>query len=114
MLASFCKWAVTKKFRDYLLGSKFTVYTDNNPLTYIQTNKLGASQICWLRELALFDFNILYRLSKTNKATEALSWHPGNPDCEMESASDNDSEDPVMLSYAAICDLASNIMAGLL
>ena len=39
------KWAVTEKFRDYLLGSKFTVYTDNNPLAYIQTSKLGASQI---------------------------------------------------------------------
>ena len=26
------KWAVTKKFRDYLLGSKFNVYTDNIPL----------------------------------------------------------------------------------
>ena len=26
------KWVVTEKFRDYLLGSKFTVYTDNNPL----------------------------------------------------------------------------------
>ena len=33
------KWAVTEKFRDYLLGSKFTVYTDNNPLAYIQTSK---------------------------------------------------------------------------
>ena len=47
------KWAVTKTFRDYLLGSKFTVYTDNNPLAYIQTSKLGASQIRWLSELAL-------------------------------------------------------------
>ena len=54
------KWAVTKKFRDYLLGLKFTVYTDNNPLAYIQTSKLGASQICWLRKLALFNFNIIY------------------------------------------------------
>ena len=24
------KWSVCKKFKDYLLGSKFTVYTDNN------------------------------------------------------------------------------------
>ena len=37
------KWAVSKKFRDYLLGLKFTVYTDNNPLAYIQTRKLGVS-----------------------------------------------------------------------
>ena len=28
------KWAVTeKKFHDYLLGSQFQVYMDNNPLT---------------------------------------------------------------------------------
>ena len=42
------KWAVTEKFRDYLLGSKFTAYTDNNSLAYDQTSKLGASKICWL------------------------------------------------------------------
>ena len=36
------KWAVTEKFRDYLLGSKFTVYTDNNPLAYVKESKLGA------------------------------------------------------------------------
>ena len=39
------KWAVTENFRDYLLGSQFQVYTDNNPLTYIMESKLGASQI---------------------------------------------------------------------
>ena len=54
------KWAVTEKFQDYLLGSWFQVYMDNNPLTYIQESKLGASQIRWLRELALFDFTIKY------------------------------------------------------
>ena len=35
------KWAVAEKFRDYLIGTKFTVYTDNNPLSYLQTAKLG-------------------------------------------------------------------------
>ena len=36
------KWSVCKKFRDYLIGSKFTVLTDNNPLTYVRTSRLGA------------------------------------------------------------------------
>ena len=103
------KWAVTKKFRDYLLGSKFTVYTDNNPLVYVQASKLGASQICWLGELALFDFNIIYRLGKTNQATDALSWHP-EPNCKLESDSDSNSDDPVMLLYATICTIIEPVL----
>ena len=31
------KWAICDKFRDYLIGSKFTVLTDNNPLMYVHT-----------------------------------------------------------------------------
>ena len=38
------KWSVCEKFKDYLLGSKFTVFTDNNPLVYVKTSKLGAAQ----------------------------------------------------------------------
>ena len=29
------KWAVVEKFHEYLYGSTFSAYTDNNPLTYI-------------------------------------------------------------------------------
>ena len=54
------KWAVCDKFKDYLLGSKFTILMDNNPLCYVKTSKLGASQIKWLSNLALFDFDIKY------------------------------------------------------
>ena len=93
-----------------MLGSKFTVYTDNNPLAYIQTSKLGASQIRWLSKLALFDFNIIYRSGKSNQAADALSRHP-EPNCKLESDdSDNDSNDPVVLSYATICDIIKLVL----
>ena len=29
------KWTVTETYHDYLYGNKFTVVTDNNPLTYV-------------------------------------------------------------------------------
>ena len=101
------KWAVTKEFRDYLLGLKFTVYTDINPLAYVKTSKLGASQIHWLSKLALFDFNITYRLGKTNQATDALSWHP-KPNCKLKS--DSDIDGPVMLSYVTICTIIEMVL----
>ena len=38
------KWAITDKFHEYLYGSQFQVYTDNNPLTYVLTTaKLDAT-----------------------------------------------------------------------
>ena len=68
------KWSVCEKFKDYLIGSKFTVLTDNNPLTYVHTSRLGASQIHWLSDLVLFDFDIKYHAGKCNQATGTLSW----------------------------------------
>ena len=62
-----------QKFKDYFIGSKFTVLMDNNPLTYVRTSRLGASQIRWLSDLALFDFNIKYCAGKSNQAADALS-----------------------------------------
>ena len=68
------KWSVCEKFKDYLIGSKFTVLMDNNPLTYVHISRLGASQICWLSDLMLFDFDIKYHAGKCNQAADALSW----------------------------------------
>ena len=53
------KWSVCDKFKDYLLGSKFIIFTDNNPLCYIKSSKLGAAQIRWLSELALAPANLI-------------------------------------------------------
>lgn len=54
------RWAVCDKFREYLLGNNFVVYTDNNPLCHLQTSKLGSLEQQWLLELASFNFVIKY------------------------------------------------------
>ncbi|KAL7877231.1 hypothetical protein SRHO_G00038740 [Serrasalmus rhombeus] len=73
------KWAITEKFREYLLGANFTVLTDNNPLSYLQTAKLGAVEQRWASQLALFNFDIKYRPGSTNRAADALSRQPDLP-----------------------------------
>ena len=78
------KWSVTEKFRDYLIGSKFVVYTDNNPLSYLQTAKLGATEMRWASQLAQFDFSIRYRSGKVNKNADALSRRPSLVDEDPE------------------------------
>ena len=87
------KWSVCYKFKDYLLGSKFTVFTNNNPLCYIWSSKLGATQIRWLSELAFYDFDIVYRTGKSNLVADALSRRPEvEKEMEREVVSDNDDE----------------------
>ena len=67
------KWAVTEKFRDYLYGGKFTVLTDNNPLSYLRKAKLGATELRWVAQLEQFVFDIQYRSGRTNTAADTLS-----------------------------------------
>ena len=57
---------------------------DSNPFAYVHKSKLGASQIQWLSELALFDFAIKYRMGKSNKAADVLFHQPLNPDSPLE------------------------------
>lgn len=68
------KWAVVDKFHDYLYGVKFTVCTDNNPLTYVLTTaKLNATGHRWLAALATYDFEVKYRPGKANIDADLLS-----------------------------------------
>ena len=44
------QWAATEKFRSYLLGHRFDVFTDINPLTRLETAKFGATERRWIAE----------------------------------------------------------------
>ena len=78
------KWAVVEKFHEYLYGSTFNVYTDNNPLTYVLTTaKLDAASHCWVANLANYNFRLHYWAGKANIDADALSrvsWPECMPD----------------------------------
>ena len=68
------KWAITEHFWDYLFyASDFTVYTDNNPLTYVMTTaKLNSTGHRWIASLDDFHFKIKYRLGRVHKDADSL------------------------------------------
>lgn len=76
------KWAVSEKFREYLLGRHTVVYTDNNPLAHLKTAKLGAVEQRWAAQVACFDLEIRYRSGKSNQCADALSRYPSSVDTE--------------------------------
>ena len=94
------KWSICDKFKDYLLGSKFTIFTDNNPLCYIKSSKLGAAQIRWLSELTLYDFDIVYHTRKSNLVTDTLSHRPKKEEeTEKETPPESDDDEWITVSY---------------
>ena len=87
------RWAVTEQFRDYLYyAPHFRVYTDNNPLTYVQScAKLNATQLRWVGELANYHFSIHYRPGKAHIDADTMSRLPFEEfmkHCTVETTSD--------------------------
>lgn len=104
------KWAMTEKFREYLLGHRCTLFTDNNPLSYLQSAKLGAAEHRWAAQLAAFDFEIKYRSGHSSKNADALSRQPLSSVILAEQVLPCTSV-PVTIQSASRCDQVSATQA---
>lgn len=67
------KWSVTEKFKDYLWGATFQVFTDHRPLLHLKTAKLGAVEQRWAAQLANFDFSLSHKPGVEHQNADALS-----------------------------------------
>ena len=71
------KWALTEQFREYLQYQPFTVWTDNNPLTYnLTTPNLDALGHLWVAALAGYKMKLEYLKGADNKIVDTLSRLP--------------------------------------
>lgn len=63
-----------KKWRHYLLPKEFVVFTDNQALSYINTQeKLRNRHLKWMEYLQSFTFTIKGKKGQLNKVVDALS-----------------------------------------
>ena len=67
------KWS-TEHFQTYLLGCRFKVHMDNNPLMYFLTSpNIDAMKQRWINELVKYDFSLEYQKGKKNMVADTLS-----------------------------------------
>ena len=104
------KWAITEKFRDYLYyAPSFSVFSDNNPLTYILTSaRLDATRHRWVSELADFNFQIFYKPGHLNKDADGLSRMPLDTDQYMEQCSSTVQLDAVKAVVGSLMHMEVN------
>ena len=71
---AFAVIAALRKFRGWVFGSKITVYSDHNPLTYLTLSAPKSAKLMrWALALQEFDIEFRFRSGKTNVAADTLS-----------------------------------------
>ena len=71
-----------RKFKHYLVGSHFTVYTDHKPLLSFRTMSIDRfadpyhRRSRWISEIGPLDFEILHKAGTKNTNADQLSRHP--------------------------------------
>ena len=83
-----CNYCATRKellvvvtflqhFRQFLIGSVFTIRTDHSALTWLQNFKQPEGQLArWLEKLQEFQFTIVHRPGRTHGNADTLSQQP--------------------------------------
>jgi len=62
------------KFRHYLLGSHFTMYTYHSVLKYLVNKPMLGGRICiWLLLFQEYDFEVVIKMGKLNTRLDHLS-----------------------------------------
>ena len=65
------------RWRPYLVGQKFELHTDHQPIVYLQSQpRLSRRNACWLDELAAYDVAFVHVPGKAHVAADALSGVP--------------------------------------
>jgi hypothetical protein len=65
---------VLQKFRHYLLGSHFKMYTDHSALRYLVNKPVLGGRICrWLLLFQEYDFEVIVKPGKLNAGPDHLS-----------------------------------------
>ena len=69
------KWSITDRFHEYLYGSTFEVFTDNNPLSYVLSSaKLDAMGQRWIAALqGPYNFRVHCKPGRLNQVADSLS-----------------------------------------
>lgn len=63
-----------RKWRPFLLGHNFKVWTDQKALKYLLEQRIGTpAQQKWVAKLLGFDFTVEYKRGRENRAADALS-----------------------------------------